>query len=150
MEIEIKVASAKLLDKLYRLETECFNEEAFTKQQIAYLLTDYNAIALIAEVNNEIAGFIIVQIEISQTEYGHIITINVASRCRRRGIGTKMLTEIEKHLKQRGITECFLEVQEDNNAAIKLYHKIGYQTVRKIEKYYGKKNALYLKKSLKN
>ena len=150
MEIEIKVASTKLLDKLYHLETECFNEEAFTKQQIAYLLTDYNAIALIAEVNNEIVGFIIVQIEVSQTEYGHIITINVASRYRRMGIGTKMLTEIEKHLKQRSITECFLEVQEDNNAAIKLYHKIGYQTVRKIEKYYGKKNALYLKKSLKN
>ena len=35
-----------MLDKLFEIEEQCFDQEAFTKQQIAYLLTDYNTMAL--------------------------------------------------------------------------------------------------------
>ena len=94
MQIKIETASIKLLDKLYLIEEQCFEEEAFTKRQIAYLLTDYNTIALVAKATNEIAGFIIAQVEIEEnTVFGHIITINVAPSFRRQGIGTQMLKE---------------------------------------------------------
>ena len=146
MQVKIENATIKLLDKLYRIEAECFNEEAFTKQQISYLLTDYNTIALVAKANQDIAGFIITQIQAAETEYGHVITVNVKPNYRRTGVGTKLLYEIESQLKLRGINECHLEVREDNNAAIKLYHKLGYQTMGKLEKYYGKKHGIYLKK----
>ncbi len=149
MEINIETASIKLLDKLYEIEEQCFSQEAFTKRQISYLLTDYNAIPLVAKVDNVIAGFIIAQIEIdSSTMFGHIITINVASTFRRKGIASKMLQEIEVILKQKGITECRLEVREDNSAALKLYQKTGYQKAGRLEKYYGKAHGLYLKKTL--
>ena len=59
MEIKIESASIRLLDKLYEIEEQCFDQEAFTKRQISYLLTDYNTIALVAKVNSDIAGFII-------------------------------------------------------------------------------------------
>jgi ribosomal protein S18 acetylase RimI-like enzyme len=55
---------------------------------------------------------------------------------------------MESLLKDRSIGECRLEVREDNNAAIKLYHKLGYQTMGKLERYYGKKHGIYLKKAL--
>ena len=78
MEIKIESASIKLLDELCKIEEQCFEEEAFSKRQIAYLLTDYNTIALVAKSNSIIAGFIIAQVEIeNNTLYGHIITINV-------------------------------------------------------------------------
>jgi len=149
MEIKIETASIKLLDKLYEIEEQCFDQEAFTKRQIAYLLTDYNTIALVAKVNSELAGFIIAQIEIDEnTMFGHIITINVPPNFRRRGVATKMIKEIEGILKQKGIGECHLEVREDNTAAIKLYQKRGYQKISKLENYYGNKHGLYLKKTL--
>jgi ribosomal-protein-alanine acetyltransferase len=148
MEVKIETATIKLLDTLCRIEEQCFSEEAFTKRQIAYLLTDYNTIALVAKVNSDVAGFIIAQIETDETDFGHIITINVAPSYRRKSIGSKMLCEIEGLLRQRGIKECRLEVREDNSAAIKLYHKLGYQTMGKLERYYGKKHGLYLKKAL--
>ena len=148
MEVKIETATIKILDTLYRIEEQCFDEEAFTKRQIAYLLTDYNTIALAAKTNTDIAGFIIAQIETDETEFGHIITLNVAPNYRHKGIATKLLREIETLLKQRGISECRLEVREDNHAAIKLYHKLGYQTMGKLERYYGKKHGLYLKKAL--
>jgi ribosomal-protein-alanine acetyltransferase len=148
MEVKIETATPKLLDILFRIEQQCFDEEAFTKRQIAYLLTDYNTIALAAKTNTDIAGFVIAQIETDETEFGHIITLNVAPNFHHKGIATNLLGEMETLLKQRGITECRLEVREDNHPAIKLYHKLGYQTLGKLERYYGKKHGLYLKKAL--
>src|SRR3989304_5635670 len=68
MEVEIEDASIKFLDQFYEIEKQCFEREAFTKQQIAYLLTDYNAIGLTARINGEIAGFIIGRIDIGKNE----------------------------------------------------------------------------------
>jgi len=148
MEFKLETATIKILDTLCRIEEQCFSEEAFTKRQIAYLLTDYNTIALAAKINTDVAGFIIAQVETDESEFGHIITINVAPNCRRKNIGTKMVQEIEHLLKQRGIGECRLEVREDNHDAIKLYHNLGYQTIGKLERYYGKKHGIYLKKDI--
>ena len=149
MEVKIETATIKLLDKLFEIEVECFDQEAFAKRQIAYLLTDYNTIALVAKVNSAIAGFIIAQVEVDETtEFGHIITVNVTPKWRRQGIAKKLLQEIEHLLKQKGIHECRLEVREDNNSAIRLYQTIGYQTIGKIENYYCKKHGLYLKKNI--
>lgn len=150
MELKIETASIKYLDTLYQIEEACFDQEAFTKRQIAYLLTDYNTIALIAKANsNDIAGFIIAQVDIEETtQFGHIITINVQPHYRHKHVATTLLCEIEKILKEKGIKECRLEVREDNHAAQKLYQTLGYQTIGKLENYYGKKHGLYLKKSL--
>jgi [ribosomal protein S18]-alanine N-acetyltransferase len=148
MELKIEAASIKNLDTFYRIELQCFKEEAFAKQQIGYLLTDYNTISLEAKADSETAGFIIAQIEYEDREFGHIVTLNVAPNYRKKGVATKLLTEVEGYLKQRGVSECRLEVREDNHAAIKLYHKLGYETVGKLERYYGKKHGFYLKKAL--
>jgi ribosomal-protein-alanine acetyltransferase len=149
MEVKIEDASIRLLDKYYEIEKQCFKKEAFTKQQIAYLLTDYNAIALAARVDSEIAGFIIGRIGIVRnTLFGHILTVNIAPAYRRKGIAEKFLREIEAIFKEKGAKECRLEVREDNFAATSLYQKLGYKKVGKLEKYYGDAHGLCLKKTL--
>lgn len=149
MDIKIEDASLKYLDKMVEIEKQCFTSEAFSRQQISYLLTDYNTISLVAKSNNEIAGFIILQLEEqSDTDFGHIITLNVSSDFRRMGVAQKMLRECEVLLRSRGISECRLEVRQDNHAAIKLYKQLGYLEVGVLERYYGKKHGLYLKKTL--
>lgn len=148
MEVRIEEASLKLLDLLYKIEQQCFSEEAFSKRQITYLLKDLNSITLVAKVDNAIAGFVIVQIETGDINFGHVVTLNVASIFRRRAVATQLLGEMERQLKQRGINDCRLEVKEDNQAAISLYLKVGYCTIGLLERYYGKKHGLYLKKTL--
>lgn len=149
MELKIETASIRMLDTLCKIEAQCFDQEAFTKRQISYLLNNYNAISLVAKADNIVAGFIIAQVEIeNNTLFGHIITINVASAYRRKGIATKMLQEIETILEQKSINEVHLEVREDNSAALKLYQKSGYQKIGRLEKYYGKAHGLHLKKNL--
>jgi ribosomal-protein-alanine N-acetyltransferase len=149
MDIRVEDASLKYLDKLFDIEKQCFTSEAFSRQQISYLLTDYNTVSLVAKVFGEIAGFVILQLENQDdTVFGHIITLNVAVNFRRKGVAQKLLFECESILKSRGVVECRLEVRQDNNAAIKLYKRLGYVEVGLLERYYGKKHGLYLKKNL--
>ncbi len=149
MEIRIEDASLKYLDKMVEIEKQCFTSEAFSRQQISYLLTDYNTISLVAKINSELAGFIILQLENQDdTVFGHIITLNVATDFRRLGVAQKMLAESENLLRSRGISECRLEVRQDNHVAIKLYKQLGYSEVGMLEHYYGKKHGLYLKKNV--
>ena len=149
MAIKIEDTSIRLLGKLYEIEKQCFGQEAFTKQQLTYLLTAYNAIGLAARVNSEIAGFAIARVDIGRnTSFGHILTVDIAPAYRRQGIAQKLLQEIETIFREKGIKECRLEVREDNVAALNLYQKLGYKKVGKLEKYYGEAHGLYLQKTL--
>ncbi len=149
MDIIIESATLRLLDRLYEIEKQSFQEEAFSKQEISYLLTDYNAISLVARVNSEIVGFIIGRIEIARGAlYGHIFTLETLPSHRREGVAEKLLRELEAAFKRKGAIESRLEVREDNVAAISLYQKLGYKSVGKLEKYYGNAHGLYFKKCL--
>ena len=142
-------ASSKDLDRLYEIEKECFSEEAFTKEQLSQLLDDYNTVSLIARVQDKIAGFVIGMIHIERsTLRGHILTIDVGSAYRRKGIGTLLMDEIESIFRQKGVKASFLEVREDNTSAINLYLKLGYMIMGKLDNYYGKIHGIYLKKTL--
>jgi len=147
MAIKIEDASIKLIDKLYEIEKHCFRQEAFTKKQLASLLADYNSIGLAARLDGEIVGFALARVDIGRiVSVGHILTIDVAPAHRQKGIGQKLLCEIENALSKKGIKECRLEVREDNAAALKLYKKLGYKKVGNLENYYSDAHGLYLLK----
>jgi len=147
--IKIEDASIRLLDELYYIEKQCFSQEAFSKQEIAYLLTDYNSLSYIARINDQIAGFIIGRIDIERNQlFGHIVTIEVIAQYRRKGVAQKLLNEVETIVKSKGAKECRLEVRENNVMALKLYQKLGYKKIAKLENYYPTAHGLYLKKNL--
>jgi len=149
MPLTIEDASIRHLDRLYEIETECFKREAFTKQQIAHLLTDYNSVSLVAKANDKIVGFIIGMIHFERNSLaGHILTIDVSPTHRQKGIGVRLLQEIENILKGKGVKSCVLEVREDNIAALSLYQKLGYKKVARLKNYYGNAHGIYLRKDL--
>lgn len=149
MDVKVESVSISNLDELYGIEKQCFEQEAFPKRELAYLLGDYNAIGLAAKVDGEIVGFAIARVDIRRNApFGHILTVDVTPACRRRGIAQKLLHEIEAILREKGVKECRLEVREDNFAALSLYQKLGYKEMGTLERYYGDADGLYLKKIL--
>ena len=149
MEIKIETATIKLLDNLCKIEKQSFQKEAFTKQQIVYLLTANNSITLVARGNDEIVGFAMGSIESNKgTSKGHVLTIEALPSYRRIGIAKRLLKELETFFKEKGAMESRLEVREDNVAAINLYLKLGYLPVAKLERYYKNAHGLYLRKNL--
>lgn len=139
MPISIERATVNDLEMLYNIERECFTLEAFTKQQIAFLLENPHNIRLAAWENNEIAGFIIGLIQnFDETRIGRIYTLDVAVKHRRKGIGLKLLNELERVFREKGVKDCYLEARTDNMAAQELYRKHGYTEVKQLKNYYSK------------
>jgi ribosomal protein S18 acetylase RimI-like enzyme len=67
---------------------------------------------------------------------GHIYTIDVATKHRRKGVGIKLLKELEKIFAKRDVQACYLETRLNNVAALKLYKKQGYTEIERLEDYY--------------
>ncbi len=147
--VTIEDASAKDLDRLHKIEEECFGAEAFTKRQIASLLAGYNTVSLVAKQKGDIIGFIIGTIEFEgDISIGHVLTIDVSPSHRKKGVGLILLESLEGILRMRKTAEFRLEVREGNADALSLYAKAGYKKVGKLEGYYGHADGLILIKRL--
>jgi ribosomal protein S18 acetylase RimI-like enzyme len=149
VDIQIEGVSATDLEAIVELERQCFTSEAFSRQQISYLLKDCNSISLVARVNGDIMGFVILQLDTDDelgVVFGHIVTLNVAVVFRRRGVAKMLLVRCEELLKLQGIFECRLEVRKANYAALELYKQMGYVEVGLLKGYYGKEHGLYFRK----
>ena len=146
---KIEKASIQHLDRLCEIEMKCFKTEAFTKQQIAHLLTDSNSVILVSKVKGEIVGFVIGKTYMDKKPAtAHILTIDVSPEHRRKGRGLRLLEEIEKTFKDKGVRSCCLEARENNIAALNLYQKFGYKRVGRIKNYYGNAHGIFLRKVL--
>lgn len=127
------------LEELMRIERQCFTGEAFTKEQIATLLVSPDVIGLLARIDGEVAGFIIGGIQShALTKTGHVYTIDVAVKHRRRRVGVTLLNEMEEAFSKRGAKTSVLEVRVDNQAARQLYKKQGYLEAEELHNYYSK------------
>lgn len=149
LSITVQRATINDLERLYQIERECFTIEAFGKGHIAYLLQNPNTLSLVAHVNGEIAGFIIGLIHRHDKMItGRVYTIDVAVKHRRKGVGLRLLNELEQKFLKKGVKICYLEVRLDNVAAVELYRKHGYVEVEKLKHYYGRIHGVRLKKKL--
>jgi len=147
--ITIHRATINDLETLYQIERECFTIEAFSKRHIAYLLENPNTVSLVAQINSEIAGFIVGLIHRQDKMItGRVYTLDVAVKYRRKGVGLRLLNELEQIFVKRGVKICYLEARVDNVAARELYRKHGYVEVEKLKHYYEGVHGVRLKKKL--
>ena len=149
MSITIQRATINDLETLYQIERECFTIEAFGKQHLSYLLENPNAVSLVAQINNAIAGFIIGLIHRHDKKItGRVYTLDVAVKYRRKGVGLKLLDEIERIFVKSGAKICYLEARKDNLAALELYRNHGYLKMKELKDYYKGVHGVQLKKKL--
>lgn len=81
----------------------------------------------------------------------HIFRIAVTPTWRRQGIASWMLEECFRKGLEKGAKSVYLEVRPSNIPAVKLYHKLGFETVATRPNYYTdtKEDALVMRKYLK-
>jgi ribosomal-protein-alanine N-acetyltransferase len=99
---------------------------------------------IVATLNNEIVGYAVVD---RWEDHDHLISIAVHPDNRRKGLGERLLTELEKRLsKDRPLK---LEVRQSNSSAIQLYLKNGFRRTGFTEAYYADgEDAIIMEKSL--
>lgn len=84
------------------------------------------------------AGFNIVRQAGDEAE---ILSIGVDPSCRGRGLGRQLMDEAIRHLQGDRVGSLFLEVDENNSAAISLYRRIGFADVGVRPGYYETRDA---------
>jgi ribosomal protein S18 acetylase RimI-like enzyme len=83
----------------------------------------------------EILGYIIF------SQDGHIISIAVHSRHRRKGIGNQLL---QRAMRTPQLKRVWAEVRRSNHGAQAFYSKMGFQMTGVVPNYYGNEDALII------
>jgi ribosomal protein S18 acetylase RimI-like enzyme len=148
----LRAVSPDDFPSLYALDQACFAPGiAWSKAELLYFLRYPGNIGVLAEdESGRLAGFAIAGKQRRQgAVFGRLITIDVDSPVRRRGVGHVLLEEIERQLRAAGATAVLLEVAVDNATAQRFYERHGFMRTGRIPGYYlGRIDALVMEKQL--
>lgn len=125
------------LDLIAAVHAACF-DEAWNRVSIAALLAMPGAFGLVAASGEEPAGFLLARIAADEAE---ILSLGVVPPARRRGIGSCLVQAGMERMARRGAHRVFLEVAEDNEAALALYRAAGFAPVGRRPRYYRERRA---------
>ena len=127
-------------DCLWRIDQQCFPPGiAYTQMDLTGFLTRRKAITLVAEIApgsefaGGIAGFAVAQ---PIRTIGRILTLDIIPEARRFGAATRLMQEGERRLCAGGCEQVYLETAVNNEPALLLYHKLGYEILRTMPLYY--------------
>jgi len=125
---------------LLAIDQSCFVEGiAYSKEELQYFVGMPTAISLVGLKDEEIIGFIIAdrfRPRRASRSVGKIITIDVAPQAQHSGMGTLLISGVERELKSAGCDYVSLEVAVDNDPALRFYKKHGYSVLKVLPRYY--------------
>jgi len=141
-------------ERLWRIDQLCFPPGiAYSQMELNGFIMKRNAITLIGELEpgevghvrepvadndgnaGRLAGFVVSHS--IRRKYGRILTLDILPEARRGGLATGLMTAVEERLRSLGCQQVFLETAVDNDAALRLYHKLGYTILRTLPEYYA-------------
>ena len=114
------------------------------------MLTERNTLVHRLRMGRKTIGFSVSRMAADEAE---ILSIAVAESHRGRGLSHNLLLTHLGHLAGRGIRTVFLEVEENNLPARRLYERAGFTVVGRRERYYRQSsgdplNALLMRRDL--
>jgi [ribosomal protein S18]-alanine N-acetyltransferase len=114
------------------------------------MLGESNTLVHRLRLGRKTIGFAVSRMGADEAE---ILSIAIDPRHRGRGLSRSLLLTHLGHLAGRGVRTIFLEVEENNRPAIRLYERIGFAVIGRRERYYREPggeqlNALLMRRDL--
>jgi len=106
----------------------------WNEQEVETLLTDRHVLAHRAMTGSKMAGFIMSRLVEDEAE---ILSVAVAANRRGRGLARNLLNLHLRRLAGLGARAVFLEVDEHNAPAIRLYDRAGFHEISRRPNYYA-------------
>ncbi|AWR94686.1 ribosomal protein S18-alanine N-acetyltransferase [Acidianus brierleyi] len=143
----ISDASEEDLEQIYEIEVESFDKPYPISLLKAYLYL--SNIYIVAKEDSKILGYAIGIIQFKKR--GHVVSIATRKESRKKGIGTLLLSTLEKTFINNNCTYSYLEVMITNREAIRFYRNMNYLVIYTKKNYYGRgRHAYIMMKSLIN
>jgi len=131
--VKIRTATFSDLNVIETIERSSF-KAPYPKSILKVLMILADDGFIVAEKQGKVVGYAISIVEAGKR--GHLISIAVDPRYRRKGIGKTLLKHSLSYLKSRGARTVFLEVRASNVAAQALYRSFGFKKVGIKRNYY--------------
>ncbi len=142
------------LEGIIRIERLSF-KDPWPQTFFSYISRKAPDLFLVAEEEGVILGYVIGEVrEVMlsglphRLKMGHIVNIAVAPERRRSGIGSMLMSEVERRFMERKATRSTLEVRESNSTARSFYKNLGYEETGRVRAYYLDEDAIIMTKSL--
>ena len=123
-----RAALESMVRAYYAEDDVPFDEERQGSALAALLDGDPLCLAWLVRLAGEAVGYVVVTLGFSLESGGRdgfIDEFFVVPSARRRGIGAKVLTLVEREARERGLQRLYLEVGHDNRA-LRLYRRAGF------------------------
>ncbi|OEG70142.1 hypothetical protein ATZ36_05905 [Candidatus Endomicrobiellum trichonymphae] len=133
--------SKRFLDDIAEIERQSF-VNPWTKEMLLDSAKNAAVKFKVLIENKTVAGYYIISTSADETE---VLDIAIDPKFRKRSFGQAMLADIKKESNNKKSRVIFLEVRQNNNAAINLYKSFGFKEIGVRKKYYKNEDALVLK-----
>jgi [ribosomal protein S18]-alanine N-acetyltransferase len=145
----VEPASQRDAVALARIHGASFHR-GWDEDEFERMLNERNTLIHRLRMGRKIVGFSVSRMAADEAE---ILSIAVAGTHRGRGLSNSLLLTHLGHLAGRGIRTVFLEVEENNQPARRLYQRAGFSIVGRRERYYRQSggdalNALLMRRDL--
>ncbi|MCL2813080.1 MAG: ribosomal protein S18-alanine N-acetyltransferase [Oscillospiraceae bacterium] len=130
---EITAFRPEHIDAVFEIETESFGDP-WSRRSFGEILNSPSAAGFIALEGCGAAGYLIMLCIPPEIE---ILNIAVKKSLRRKKIATGLFGAALEYAKSQKAERLFLEVRKSNEGALKLYQKLGFQTVGTRKNYYA-------------
>lgn len=145
-ELTIRPARPDDLQQILALEESCFSAYNLSRRQLQYLQKQRSAIVLVAEQDGKILGEAIALVRHHrQSPSGRAYSLAVSPEARGQRIGERLMRAMLEKLYLRGVRRVFLEVEQTNQSAVRLYEKLRFRSIGSLPDYYGEgRNGLHM------
>jgi ribosomal-protein-alanine N-acetyltransferase len=145
----VEAASLRDARRLAQLHGESFHR-GWGEGEFESMLTERNTLVHRLKVGRKLVGFAVSRMAADEAE---ILSIAVAAGYRGRGLSRNLLLTHLGHLAGHGVRKIFLEVEENNQPARRLYERAGFSVAGRRERYYQQPggeqlNALLMRRDL--
>jgi [ribosomal protein S18]-alanine N-acetyltransferase len=145
----VEAASPRDAPQLARIHGASFHR-GWGEAEFEHMLSERSTLVHRLRMGRRVIGFSVSRIAADEAE---ILSIALAESHRGRGLSNNLLLTHLGHLAGHGVRTVFLEVEENNQPARRLYERAGFVVVGRRERYYRESggeplNALLMRRDL--
>lgn len=147
--VRVRRAEVSELDDLVALEELSFAQDRLSRAQYRKHLDSETALVLVASANHRnFLGTAVVFFR-KATTVARLYSLATTPQAQGKGVGSALVEASEDAARARGCRALRLEVRQDNEVAIRLYHRLGYTVIGEYAGYYADgSDALRFEKAL--